>query len=445
MAFLPAKGVWGMFKLNRRVLGLLGILATPGLTACSVNIGTGEQDDVGSVAQAVCSSASVSTSPTPGGPVGTPVTVTASATCDGGDTKTYKFYLYTPGSGWSMVQDWSTSNTYNWTTTGLTGGTYYFQAWARAQGSTATYEAYAGTSYQLGGSACTGGGISASPPTGTTAGSPVVVSGSATCGGTANYKFYMQAPGGAWNMVQDWSTDSTYDWDTTGATSGAYNFQVWVRNSSSTATYETYAGMGYQIYSGCTNGTIYASPSVATTGDNVNVVGGATCGGTAEYKIWMLQPGGTWTVVSDWSPTNYWVWNTTGAPTGTTYFQSWERRVGSSSDPFVYETWAGMGVNHYAPCSGALGTFSPPGSTTIGTPVTVTGSATCGGTAEYKFYVLAPGAGSWALAQDWGTDSTYDWNTTGASAGTYGFQVWVRTQGTSHSYESYDYKQYTLN
>ena len=71
---------------------------------------------------------------------GSPVTWTATATNTLSAVE-YRFYLYKK-SAWVLVQDYSASNKYSWTPQVSDAGTSYsLQVWARAVGSTASYEA----------------------------------------------------------------------------------------------------------------------------------------------------------------------------------------------------------------------------------------------------------------------------------------------------------------
>jgi len=47
-----------------------------------------------------------------------------------------------------------------------------------------------------------------------------------TCPGTPTYKFWVQAPGGSWTVVQGYGTSNTFVWDTTGLAAGVYNIEV---------------------------------------------------------------------------------------------------------------------------------------------------------------------------------------------------------------------------
>lgn len=52
----------------------------------------------------------------------------------------YQFWLYREGSGWSVLQPYSTANEATWTAAPT--GTYLLQVWVRSAGSAAAYEAW---------------------------------------------------------------------------------------------------------------------------------------------------------------------------------------------------------------------------------------------------------------------------------------------------------------
>jgi len=76
---------------------------------------------------------------------GANVTFTAGGVGGSGNYE-YKFWIKAAGI-WTVVQDYSTTNTYSWNTTGLTPGTYRAQVYVRNVGSTAKYEAVLGMGY----------------------------------------------------------------------------------------------------------------------------------------------------------------------------------------------------------------------------------------------------------------------------------------------------------
>ena len=72
-------------------------------------------------------------------PAGTSVAFTAAASGGSGSYE-YRFWLLT-GSTWTMVQDYSTSATWNWNTAGVAPGYYLVAVHSRNVGSTPASEA----------------------------------------------------------------------------------------------------------------------------------------------------------------------------------------------------------------------------------------------------------------------------------------------------------------
>jgi thermitase len=91
----------------------------------------------------------VTATPSPASPQEPGATVSFDAVAEGCSEAEYRFWLLAPGSGWQMVQDWSSSASWAWDTTGLAPGSYLVSVWVRAVGSTASYEAYVETPYEL--------------------------------------------------------------------------------------------------------------------------------------------------------------------------------------------------------------------------------------------------------------------------------------------------------
>jgi len=87
-------------------------------------------------------------------------------------------------------------------------------------------------------------------------------------------------------------------------------------------------------------------------------------------------------------------------------------------------------------CSAAGLTAAPASPQPHGTPVVLTATSTCPGTASYRFWILDPGASHWSLVQDYSASNTYSWAAGSTMAvGTYGLEVDVRDVGGTASYE----------
>jgi hypothetical protein len=99
-----------------------------------------------------CTAAALTANPANTAARNATVTFTASATCLG--TPTYKFWIKAPNGAWTVVQNYSTSNTFSWTSTSSpintsAPGTYLLEVDIRNQGGTDSYETVKGITYVL--------------------------------------------------------------------------------------------------------------------------------------------------------------------------------------------------------------------------------------------------------------------------------------------------------
>lgn len=276
-------------------------------------------------------------------------------------------------------------------------------------------------------------------------GATVIWTASPTCTQTAEYQFWFRSPSGVWTMVQDWSTTSTYNWNTTGLAVGTWNMQVWVRDSGS-GSYQAYAGHPFVLSSSaaCTAAQTSIAPSAGVAGTSVTFTNTATTCGAPEFQIYHLPPGGSWQLDSAYSPANStYVWNTTGAALGVHQFQIWARSQGSPQAYQAYTTKS-YTVQGATACTSAGVTFSPVGHTSVGTSVAITPTAT--GCTSPTFRVLyQPPGGAWQDLQAYTANTPILWNTTLAATGVYNFQIWARAAGSIAAQEAYIGTTYTLD
>ena len=84
-----------------------------------------------------------------------------------------------------------------------------------------------------------------------------------------------------------------------------------------------------------------------------------------------------------------------------------------------------------AGCKSVKVAATPSASSAAGTSVTIVASGiSCPNPNPlYEFWLKAPGAGLYTLAQAYSTSSTFSWNTTGLTTGSYQVNVWVKDAG----------------
>jgi len=189
-----------------------------------------------------CASVTLAASPATQGGTGTAVTLTGTAT--GCPAPEYRFWVRPPGGGWSIARDFSTTATYSWPGADVPGG-YTFEVDVRARGSSVSYDAVKSLSYIE--VACSGATLNADHTSPQPAGTTVIITGSATCLGTPQYRFWLQKPGGGWAIVQDYGGGATLTWNTTGLPPGVYRLEVDIRNQGTSVTYETVANITFTI------------------------------------------------------------------------------------------------------------------------------------------------------------------------------------------------------
>lgn len=289
---------------------------------------------------------------------------------------------------------------------------------------------------------CSAGGLSLSANSGPVGTVATLTANAAACGMGENpeYRFFARDPGtGNYAEIQGWSADNTVDWDSTAQTTGIWRFQAWVRDDATTVTLDDYDG-GYFILNSdaeCTAASLSpghgATIHAADTG-NVGFTAGSTCAGTDNYRFWHLPPGGAWTSEQAYSADNTWTFSTSGENAGWHNFQVWVRNSGSSNN---WEQAATSSLKLLTPCSDANFSFDMASPQTAGPTIAVAGSATCSGTATYKFYQRRVGETGYEIVQDWSANDTYSWNTSGITPGTYQFQIWVRNSGSGQTQEDY--------
>lgn len=173
---------------------------------------------------------------------------TANSTCS--IATQYQFWFRTPSGVWSMLRDWSTTNTYTWNTTGQPLGLWSVHAWVRDIGyaGSPAYQAYLSRAFELNATAgCTSVASTATP-------SPVVKGNTVTFTSTAGpcpspeFQVYHLAPGGAWEILSEYSAaNSTYQWSSTNAPTGAHSFQFRARSQGSGISYQAYKTLSVKV------------------------------------------------------------------------------------------------------------------------------------------------------------------------------------------------------
>lgn len=331
-----------MSKMGRRLT--IGLFA-PAIALAGCMADFGDEEVIGDMTQEAQGDCTPTLSANPAGSpqtIGTTINFDSVPNCPPG-TVEYR-YLQKDNLGvWTEARAYDLSSTFAWDTTGFAEGDWAVQVWVRRVGSGFNWEGAkgSGTINLLGAPDCsTVSYNAASPPSPSAPGTAVTISASATCAGgaTAEYRFFSRAPGGGWTQEQNWSTNNSYNWDTTGATLGRWDLQVWSRAVGNPGKFDGFASGFHRLEteSGVCNQVSIdnvnpASPS--NVGDAVTITASATCtlGETPEFRYLLRDPTETWSTLQDWTTSTTANWNTTGAAAGGWDIQVWTRAQGSSA------------------------------------------------------------------------------------------------------------------
>ena len=295
--------------------------------------------------------------------------------------------------------------------------------------------------------ACKSANLAAAPASPGSIGPSVTFTATST--GTApgcaapEYKFFTEAPGGSWTAQTGYGAN-TWTWNTTGLKGGVYGVGVWARQTGSYAAYEAYWLGTYTLaVSTCTAATLdpaTASPQPAGTSVTFNAA--ATRCPNAQFKFFVKAPGGTFVMQRDWGAAS-WTWPTTGRTAGTYELAVWARQPGSSKsyDAYGFTTYViGSGTCKAATLTPGVAAPQAPGAS-----IQFTASSNGCASPLYQFWLAPSGSTKFAVMQPYSASTTWTWNTTGATPGTYQVGVWAKPSGSTSSYSAYYIGTYQLD
>jgi hypothetical protein len=181
-----------------------------------------------------------------------------------------------------------------------------------------------------------------------------------------------------------------------------------------------------QAYVCTAAGITAAPPSGQPSGTQVVFTATSTCPGPNPlYEFWMRaasQP--DWVMIQSYGTSNQYNWNSTGAAQGIVYFGVWVKDATSTTSGF--DANASMPFTVNSPCPGPTTITANPTSVAAGTHSTLTGATSCAHAGPLYEFWLRTATSDWFLARSYTTSATYDWNSTGAPAGTIYFGLWVK-------------------
>jgi hypothetical protein len=279
-----------------------------------------------------CAAVSVGAAPQSPQISGTQVTFTAAAT--GCPSPRYEFWMRSSAGSWHIVQPFSSTPIFSWSTSSALADTYYIGVWAKnADSPTSTFEQATSAAYSITTTLCNSVTLTPAPGSPQVAGTPVVFSAAASGCPSPRYEFWMRSSSGPWQLVQAYSGSATFSWSTSGLFADTYYFGVWAKDAASpTSTFDINAAATYKLNpASCAAVSVSAAPPTAAHSNLTQVTFTATASGCTHagplYEFWYFN-GSAWFVVRGWSTSPTWVWNTS-APAGNYTFGVWVRDAAS--------------------------------------------------------------------------------------------------------------------
>ena len=252
---------------------------------------------------------------------GSQIKLTASA-IGGNGTLQYKFVITDNKGNWSILRDYSTSNTYTWKATSLGNKTLY----VKVKDSKGT-EVSKALNYEIV-NPITFNSFKTDKVSPQLEGTQVKLTASATGGtGTLQYKFVITDGNGNWNTLKDYSTSNTCTWNATKP--GNKILYCKIKDSKGIEVTKT---LNYTVYSKLKVNKLDIKNTTGSVTINVSATGGK---GQKKYQYSYCDEEGNFKILSQYSTSNTYIWKTSSIKNGYTIFVDVIDESGSIVRKFV--------------------------------------------------------------------------------------------------------------
>ncbi len=264
------------------------------------------------------------------------------------------------------------------------------------------------------------------------AGKAVSISASATSKNQAQYKFHVQdKKAGTWLVIRDYSAISSTSW--TPNSEGAYRVVVHVRDSKSTAAYDSYTFKDIVVTSGITKAALSSitigNPLVI--GSSTMVKAAATSANQPLYKYHLGNKiTNEWTVLKDYSTSSSYSWVPQKEGTYRVVVH-----VKDSKSTAVYDSYDFKDVVVSSAHSAFAKNLTVNKKAFVGYTETISGSAESTTSALYKFFLNNRDTGEWITLQEFANNSKLSY--TPQKPGTYRVVMHVKDTKSTKDYDSY--------
>jgi hypothetical protein len=398
------------------------------------------------------------------------VTLNWTVTPTGGDAATRQYALFRLRDGTSTwIPDvnapaWQSGSTLSWTPTAADVGTWQIVIWAKDGDTTATQNGYGYATYYNAGPVQIVNPATLSvtmSPSSVNAGTTITWTASSTSSNPSSvqYAFFRRRSGTTtWSPSVNapvWQTSNVYSWTPSSADVGSWDTYVWVKDSLTPSTMNTYgyaAGFntgGLQVVAPFTNLTCSGSPSTGYTGTNFTWSANASGGDSATRRFALLRRKvGTSTWVPSqsspsWQSSNSFSWSTSSSDAGSYEIAIWVKdgNTASNANTYGYALSCNPGTLQVLTPPSVTGTSSPSQSP-YGATISWTATASGGDPATYRYAIFRRRVGTSTWTPDvttpsWQTSRNFSWTPTSADVGTWEIFIWVKDAYTPSNMNTY--------
>jgi len=413
----------------------------------------------------------------PSGPqnAGTTITLTAETTGGIPGGIWYRFWMRGPATNnqWAPMTEYTTNQTFSWTTTASDVGGNTFRVWIAGQnyGTAEQWDSYGDASITINPAPTPPPqfqSLTATPSGPQNAGTTITLTATASGGVPGNvwYRFWMRGPAtnNQWAPMTGYTQTNTFPWTTTSSDVGGNTFRVWIagQNYGTAEQWDSYGDASITINPAPTPPpqfqSLTANPSgPQNAGMTINLKAAASGGDPANiwYRFWLRGPAtnNQWAPLTGYTKTDTFSWTTTASDVGGNTFRVWI----AGQDYGTAEQWDSYGdasitINPAPtpPPQFQSLTATPSGPQNAGTTINLKAAASGGDPANiwYRFWLRGPATNNqWAPVTGYTKTDTFSWTTTASDVGGNTFRVWIAGQdyGTAEQWDSYGDASITIN
>ena len=359
----------------------------------------------------------------------TEINITAEGS--GGTEQLYKFNMF-DGEQWTVVQDYSPTNTFKWVPDKV--GDYKFSVHIKDKFSSNEYDDYQAFEYKIVSHPIDIESVTTDKQSPQPVNSTVRLTANASGSNDILYKFHVY-DGNEWTDLTQFTTSNTIDWKPTKG--GDYKFSVHVKDKYSTAEYDDFYAFTYSIIGPPEMNSVTANKvSPQKVNETIRITANATGGTEKLYKFHVFD-GNEWVDLTQFTASNTLDWTPTKAAS-----YKFSVHVKDKNSSKAYDDFGVLYFDIKAdPVQVQSVTANKTSPQKVNETIRITTNATGGSEKLYKFHVYD--GKTWTDLTQFTTSNTFDWKPTKPAS--YKFSVHVKDKNSSKAYDDFGVLYFDIN